>query len=643
VKRILRRSLLVLFIFLLASCGESTIDDTDNVKDNIDDVNPPVLDEKETFTIRFISNGGTSTQTQVVVDGEGIVYPNNPTRDGYVFVQWHTSANFGSPFNRTEAITEDVTLYAEWQEISIDDVVIRFESDYGETIAPLIGKPGDLITQPSNPTDVFYDFVEWQIKGTSTVFDFTIIPEENLTLEAVWEKNDTYELTFYLNQSNTYESLVFTSGDTITLPNDPEIEGYVFTGWYRDTTYNNEFNVASSLPSEHINVYGRFILIDDYFYTISFDTDGGNVIDSQIRITGEKVLEPNTPIKKGYIFQGWYEEDSFQTPYDFNEIQTDDLILYAKWMFNDSFTITNLIVSDDQVITIVLDQGESVDLPQVFQDGYIFDWWYVNENYQVRYRDYLYYAQPLGYELNLYAKWIEAPNVVYITLETNGGSEGRFTKGDGIVMTGTIQANPNDEYTIYNPSREGFDFAGWYTDEGFTNMVNPIMMGTSTKTISIPSEDATLYAKWVSKTTGEVDDGTTYTNPTVIEKLEQLDFVCDDTTCVLEEYQDYNYIFDLETNTLSYVIDVDQVSDDGYRYYDRVLTINQDYDVDYSYIVEEDYGFLYYIEITVEGNYLTGNYTVTNFDSNVTQEQTNYDKAIEFIENIVNLYERIMN
>ena len=86
---------------------------------------------------------------------------------------------------------------------------------------------------------------------------------------------------------------------------------------------------------------------------------------------------------------------------------------------------------------------------------------------------------------------------------------------------------------------------------------------------------------------------------------------------------------------------MDQSNDGGYRYYDRIVTIYPNYDIDYSYQVEEDYGFLYVIEITIEGNYLTDTYEVTYFNSNITQEETNYDKAMEFIENIVLLYEAI--
>lgn len=641
-KKALRISLIVLSFFVLIGCSEISEENRDNFKDTIEDKEPKE-GEKENYTVTFITNGGTLIASQIVEQGDTLIYPDNPEKEGYIFFQWHISINLDNPFFSSDTITEDLTLYAVWVEVSEDDVVISFESEYGADIAPIVGEAGVNINEPVQPTDIFYDFVEWRIKGTTEAYNnFNVMPDESITLVAVWEKNDIYEITFYLNDTNEYETFLFTSGTTINLPDDPELETYVFLGWYMDHTFTTKFDEVMTMPANHIDVYGNLVLIEDYFYEVKFETNSDTLIDSQLRIIGEEVIEPNVPLKKGYIFEGWYLEDTYDNLYNFDQEQNNDITLYAKWTFDDTYTTTKLNISDHEIIEIILAQGEDYNLPQMFKEGYIFDWWFTNENYTFRYRDYLYFAQPLGYELNLYAKWIEAPNVVYVELETNGGTEGRFSEGGGIIKTGTIQANPEDNIIVYNPSRDGYDFQGWYLDEAFTSSYSPISFGSSYQTIEIPNNDITMYAKWVSTTTGEVDDGSSEANLSLINKLEDFGFVCSDTTCILEEYQDYNYIFNLDTNTLSYVINVDQVSSGGYRYYDRVLTINPNYDIDYTYTVEEDFGFLYYVEISIDGNYLTGIYEVTHFNSNVTQQQTNYDTAMMFIDNIVSLYEAIM-
>jgi uncharacterized repeat protein (TIGR02543 family) len=631
-KSILRYSLFLLIIFLLIGCDSTPIDD---------DNDEPTIDQT-TFVVTFETNGGSSIPSQTIEKGDTITYPDNPIKEGFIFIGWFTTSSFDQAFDRMSEINKDMTLYASWQKISINDVTITFETEYGNVVSPIIGEPGTNISIPNDLTDTFYDFVEWRIKGTTTVFTNTVIPDESIILEAVWEKNDTYEVTFYID-NNEYDSFLFTAGSTLTLPSNPEVENYIFLGWYEQNTFVSEYNNLEALPSAHLELYGKLVLIDDYFYEATFDTVGGNDIEPVLQIVGNRILEPNTPIKKGYIFEGWYEEANYQNPYNFNQTHTEDITLYAKWTFDDTYTITNLIASETETKQIILGQGENVDLPQLFREGYIFDWWYTTENYNVRYRDYLYFAEPLGYELNLYAKWIEAPNVVYLTLETYGGTKPRYSITEGVMQTGIIQANPDDEIWVINPSKEGYNFAGWYEDEAFSTIVMPASSSTSSQKLKIPSADTTYYAKWVSKTTGQVDEGSTEIESTILERLIEYGFTCINNSCVLEEYTNYNYIFDLDTLDFSYVIDVDTITEDGYRYYDRVITINSDYDITYSYHALEDFGYLYNVDIEIEGNYLTNTYQVLLFDSNVTQQQTNYDKAMDFIENIVMFYEAILN
>lgn len=631
-KTILRYSLFLLIVFSLIGCTDTSIDD---------DKTDPTIDP-QTFVVTFETNGGSSIPNQTVKKGNTITYPNNPTKEGFVFMGWFTSSSFNEAFDRTTEINEDMTLYASWEEISIDDVTITFETEFGNGVSPIIGEPGTNISIPNDLTDTFYDFLEWRIKGTNTVFTDTVFPDESIILVAVWEKNDTYEVTFYIDDIE-YDSFLFTAGSTLTLPSNPEVDDHIFLGWYEQKTFDSEYNELDALPSAHLELYGKLVLIDDYFYEATFNTVGGNHIEPVLQIVGNGILEPNIPIKKGYIFEGWYEDEEYQNLYNFNQTHTEDNTLYAKWTFDETYTITNLIVSETEIIQLILGQGENIDLPQLFKEGYIFDWWYTTENYTVRYRDYLYFAEPLGYELNLYAKWIEAPHVVYLKLETYGGTDPRYSITQGVMQTGIIQANPDDEIWVVNPSKEGYNFAGWYEDESFSTIVMPTSSGSSSQKLKIPSADTTYYAKWVSKTTGQVDEGSRETESTILERLIEYGFTCTDTSCVLEEYTNYNYIFDLNTLEFSYIIDVDTITEDGYRYYDRVITINVDYDITYAYHALEDFGYLYNVDIEIEGNYLTNTYHVVSFDSNVTQQQTNYDKAMNFIENIVLFYEAILN
>lgn len=70
-------------------------------------------------------------------------------------------------------------------------------------------------------------------------------------------------------------------------------------------------------------------------WTVTFDSDGGTVIDPQIVVEGDKATKPADPTKPAdanytYKFENWYEGES-TTPYDFNTPVMGDITLKAKW------------------------------------------------------------------------------------------------------------------------------------------------------------------------------------------------------------------------------------------------------------------------------------------------------------------------
>ena len=75
---------------------------------------------------------------------------------------------------------------------------------------------------------------------------------------------------------------------------------------------NGTTNIADSIavPTDKtlVNVYA--IIKEGYW--ISFDSDGGSIVDSQFVLNGDKLTlnESTTPAKPGYTFDGWYDESS---------------------------------------------------------------------------------------------------------------------------------------------------------------------------------------------------------------------------------------------------------------------------------------------------------------------------------------------
>lgn len=65
---------------------------------------------------------------------------------------------------------------------------------------------------------------------------------------------------------------------------------------------------------------------------VIFNTQGGSAVQSQLKNKGEKAEQPETPVRSGYVFDGWFSTDDFSDEFDFETVLDEDVVLYAKWI-----------------------------------------------------------------------------------------------------------------------------------------------------------------------------------------------------------------------------------------------------------------------------------------------------------------------
>ncbi len=176
-----------------------------------------------------------------------------------------------------------------------------------------------------------------------------------------------------------------------------------------------------------------------------------------------------------------------------------------------------------------------------------------------------------------------------------------------------------------NPTREGYEFAGWYLDLSFTQAYQFEEM---------PSADITLYAKWneVITPTGELT-----------ALLSEYDFVCTSNQCVYEVANGYNYIFDIDELLFIYDKDVEDNGEGGYRILKSRITVDTDWDVTYTYDLDENYGVQITTKLNLSGNAISGNYRVTYFSSNMHSESARKEEAIQDIGYFIAFINSILN
>jgi len=421
------------------------------------------------YTISFISNGGDNVASITQNYGTAISAPANPTLTGYTFIGWHTDVECTEAYSFPSTMpATNVTLYAKWE---INQYTITINTVGGSDISPITQNYNTTITQPTDPTKLGHSFGGWYSDSSyTTTYSFpSTMPATNVTVYAKWNVN-SYTISFEENGGSTVNNITQNYGETISIPANPTLTGYTFKGWHTDVECSEAYEFPSTMPAGNITLYAKWEINK---YTVSFNSNGGDVVEAMTINYKDIVTKPTDPTKLGHSFAGWYSDPQFKSIYSFGqEMPAESFTLYAKWNVN-SYTISFEENGGSTVNNITQNYGTSLVMPSnPTLTGYTFKGWYLDKDFTEAYEfpD----TMPAG-NVTLYAKW-EIKQFT-VSFEENGGSS--VTD-----ITLDYQANitrPSD------PTKDGHTFAGWYLDPQFKFVYSFGQM---------PAENITVYAKW---------------------------------------------------------------------------------------------------------------------------------------------------
>ncbi len=135
----------------------------------------------------------------------------------------------------------------------------------------------------------------------------------------------TFTVTFNSDGGSAVASQTVDDGKLAVKPAAPTKEGYDFLGWYLgDVEYKFDTAVSADITLvAHWQAKSAVVT-----HTVTFDTDGGSAVQTQIVEHGKTVAKPVDPTKEGYNFTFWYNG---ALKYDFATPVTADLTLTAEW------------------------------------------------------------------------------------------------------------------------------------------------------------------------------------------------------------------------------------------------------------------------------------------------------------------------
>lgn len=216
------------------------------------------------WTVSFQTNGGTSIQSQTVLNDNLASVPPNPTRPGHDFIEWRVVGT-GLVYNFNAPVTEDITLSAVWESNMKVVYTISFITNSNTVIDDILLENGDTPLAPEDPMRSGYTFVKWVITGTETEFIFGVpfIAGEDVefTLTALWEESPVTfaQITFNSNGGTAVPTQTVYEGDLPVEPTAPTRSGYTFAGWYKNVALTQTFSFVGDLVSEDITLYAKWV------------------------------------------------------------------------------------------------------------------------------------------------------------------------------------------------------------------------------------------------------------------------------------------------------------------------------------------------------------------------------------------------
>lgn len=421
----------------------------------------------KTYTVTYNGNGNGDVtgikSAQTKTHGVALtLYSEVPTRTGYTFLGWSTTADGAVVYQPGEVYSTDadITLYAVWQK---NTYTVTLPSGAGYTVTPAgMGtvEHGDTFTftvvvdrayAATAPTVTATDSQSGDVKVNTTngtvsdtgavTYTYTIENvTDNLSVSITVTQNNTYTVNFYQSFDGTaapdpFNVQMVEHGYYTTAPVAPEVDGYTFQGWFQEATGTSKFDFTKVITA-NTNIYAVY---KQKTYTVTKPTDG----------TGwEYATTDTSPVAHG-----------------------DDFTFTVT--VEEGYDATNMVVGVNGFV-LAPDSVEASDKDTVY-------------SYTIR---------------NITEdKAISVTGVVRKTVtivyNNNGGIGGPTTQ-----VVKYYLVDDNSLISTIKPTRDGYTFLGWAkagTDGSIPTAPaysNPATADPATSNIADFTEDTVLYAVW---------------------------------------------------------------------------------------------------------------------------------------------------
>ena len=523
------------------------------------------------YTVTYLVDGKDYGEKETYKYGTPVILRDNPEKEGYTFSGWNPATGFMMP-------ARNVVIEGSYR---INSYTVTYKVDgeqYGE---PETHAYGELVQLKPEPTKEGYTFSHWNQNAEFTMPAQDVVVEGNFSI-------NSYTVTYKVDGTQYGENETYEYGSTVTLREEPKMEGYTFSGWSQTTEFK--------MPAEDVVIEGSYKINS---YTVTYKVDGEQYGETESHEYGALVQLKSEPTKEGYTFSHWNQNAEFTMP-------AKDVVVEGSFSIN-SYTVTYKVDGSQYGEIETYEYGSPVTMREVPKEkGYTFSGWDREEDFTM-----------------------PAENVVI---------EGTFSvnsytvtyKVDGEISGAVETYEYGREVTLREePLKEGYTFSHWNQETGFTMPAENVVIEGSFHVNSY-----TVTYKVDGVITGEVE---TYEYGTAVKlRSEPIkeghkfggwnrteDFIMPAENVVIEGN------FDVNEYIVTYLVDGKDYGEKEMYKYGTPVTLRKDPEKEghtFSGWNQTDGFMMPARNVVIEGSFNVNNYTVVyKIDGEVVGDTESYE------------------
>ncbi len=145
--------------------------------------------ELKSFTLTYVSNGGTEYAAETYKEGTEVAIDKAPTREGYIFKGWYADEALTQAVSKV-TMDSDKTVYAKWEK-EIKNFTLTYVSNGGTEFDPETYKEGTEVPLSKIPTREGFSFLGWYADAALTQLVTKVTMDSDKTVYASWKEDET--------------------------------------------------------------------------------------------------------------------------------------------------------------------------------------------------------------------------------------------------------------------------------------------------------------------------------------------------------------------------------------------------------------------------------------------------------------------